>query len=70
MSISLKEVVDRLPLEQLRQLLGRQLIELASLVDNKLIESRRIRELVLGEDGGRELLGSKKWLACGGKSLE
>ncbi len=64
MSISLKEVVDRLPLEQLRQLLGRQLIELASLVDNKLIESRRIRELVLGEDGGRELLGSKNgWLA-------
>ncbi len=64
MSINLKEVVDRLPLEQLRQLLGRQLIELASLVDNRLIESRRIRELVLGEDGGRELLVSKSgWRA-------
>ena len=59
MSVDLKDLVSRVALPELRKLLGHDVLELASIFDNKLVEGNAIRQLAIGVDGGRSLVASK-----------
>ena len=59
MLLSLKELLGRVALPGVRNLLGSEVLELAAAFDNKLIEGNEIRQLAIGIDGGRSLITSK-----------
>jgi DNA repair protein RadD len=59
MSVVLRDLVSRVALPELRKLLGPDVLELASIFDNKLVESNAIRQLAIGVDGGRSLVATK-----------
>jgi len=56
MATKIRELVERLSIDQLRPLVSKQLLELISLVDPRLVESNEIRGVLLRDDYGRSLL--------------
>jgi DNA repair protein RadD len=56
MAIKIRELVERLSIDQLRPLVSKQMLELISLVDPRLVESNEIRGVLLRDDYGRSLL--------------
>ena len=58
MSWSLKELVKRFGIRELREYLGPEVLELVAIFDSNLVESNALRALMLGVDDGRELINS------------